>query len=617
MALGWIDRLPRIAVVQASGAAPFARAFRDKADLVPVHAETTATAIKIGAPASWKKARAEVAASHGTVLDVDDDAIADARAIVGRDGIGCEPASAASLAGLRALVADGTIARGRRRRARLDRTRAQGRRLRRELSRERRRVRQPDLARRRSRRGHRPPYRSRVKRFAVSVPATSANLGPGFDTIGLALDLRIRADVECSTSGAEARPRWRFSGSEAPTPRRSARRDAARDAHAVRQRRSNAAAAGDRGREPDPARTRSRRQRSRCRARSRNRRGVARSRTVDRRTRSRTVTVLEGHPDNGVPAIVGGIVVAVAEGEDVVYARFDRAARPARASRRSGFLDADARSARDSARRLSAARCGVQRRPRRAVGRGVRERAVSTCCARRCTTGCTSRIARRFVPGLPEMLALETPGLLGVALSGAGPSVLALDASRAAIAGERMQAIFAKHGVASRVLDLRVIRRRDRSGGVTPRPRAKAVSSMVSVSVGSPAGMCSVANSSFYRYVIRLAEADVATTVARSGQSRRAWRTFRMRTPMRSSAPGDGWRIVPAASYDDWPVLEATPQRLRAAFQTARRLLWANAGPVGISAGEMIDVDSDIDSVLGVLHQAEAGGYSVNVSYVS
>jgi hypothetical protein len=64
-------------------------------------------------------------------------------------------------------------------------------------------------------------------------------------------------------------------------------------------------------------------------------------------------------------------------------------------------------------------------------------------------------------------------------------------------------------------------------------------------------------------------------------------------------------------------VLEATPQRLRAAFQTARRLLWAHAGPVGISAGEIIDVDSDIDSVLNVLHQAEAGGYSVNVSYVS
>jgi threonine synthase len=110
-ALGLVDRLPRIAVIQAAGAAPFARAFRSGGDLVPVTAETTATAIKIGAPASWKKARAEVLASAGTVDDVDDAAIADARAIVGRDGIGCEPASAATLAGLKKLVAAGTIAR--------------------------------------------------------------------------------------------------------------------------------------------------------------------------------------------------------------------------------------------------------------------------------------------------------------------------------------------------------------------------------------------------------------------------------------------------------------------------------------------------------------------------
>jgi threonine synthase len=112
LALGWIDRMPRLAVVQASGAAPFARAFRDRAELVPVVAQTTATAIKIGAPASWKKARAEVAALGGTVLEVDDDAIGDARAIVGQDGVGCEPASAATLAGLRKLVAEGTIGPG-------------------------------------------------------------------------------------------------------------------------------------------------------------------------------------------------------------------------------------------------------------------------------------------------------------------------------------------------------------------------------------------------------------------------------------------------------------------------------------------------------------------------
>jgi threonine synthase len=109
-ALGLIDRLPKIAVIQAAGAAPFARLFAEGGDMIPVKAHTTATAIKIGAPASWKKALREVRESGGTVIAVDDDAIADARAVIGRDGIGCEPASAASLAGAKALVASGTIA---------------------------------------------------------------------------------------------------------------------------------------------------------------------------------------------------------------------------------------------------------------------------------------------------------------------------------------------------------------------------------------------------------------------------------------------------------------------------------------------------------------------------
>jgi threonine synthase len=108
-AIGLAERVPRLAVVQAAGAAPFVRAWRENAELVAVRAETEATAIRIGSPASWKKARAEVRASAGTVLDVTDAEIADARAVIGRDGVGCEPASAASLAGLRALVAEGTV----------------------------------------------------------------------------------------------------------------------------------------------------------------------------------------------------------------------------------------------------------------------------------------------------------------------------------------------------------------------------------------------------------------------------------------------------------------------------------------------------------------------------
>lgn len=139
---------------------------------------------------------------------------------------------------------------------------------------------------------------------------------------------------------------------------------------------------------------------------------------------------------------------------------------------------------------------------------------------------------------------------------------------------------------------------------------------MISINVGSPAGMCSVANPAFYRYILRLAEAPL-----HASPHDRAQLEVLANVPHafadEEECSGDGWRIVPAVSYEDWPVLEATPQRLRAAFQTARRLLWANAGPVGISAGDMIKVDKEVEAVLGVLHQAEARGYSVNVSYVS
>ncbi|BDE06456.1 hypothetical protein WPS_17320 [Vulcanimicrobium alpinum] len=139
---------------------------------------------------------------------------------------------------------------------------------------------------------------------------------------------------------------------------------------------------------------------------------------------------------------------------------------------------------------------------------------------------------------------------------------------------------------------------------------------MINVSVGSPAGTCTVANPAFYRYVLRLGEAPLRVT-----SLDRAQLDVLANVPHayadEEECAGDGWRIVPAMSYEDWPVLEATPQRLRAAFQTARRVLWANAGPVGISAVDMIAIDTEIESVLGVLRQAEAGGFSVNVSYVS
>jgi threonine synthase len=109
---GLIDRLPRLAVIQAEGSAPFYEYVHNGAtgEFHPVtHPETLATAIRIGDPVSWPKALNEIRCSNGTVEKVTEQEIADAKAIIGRCGIGCEPASAATLAGIRKLTAAGTI----------------------------------------------------------------------------------------------------------------------------------------------------------------------------------------------------------------------------------------------------------------------------------------------------------------------------------------------------------------------------------------------------------------------------------------------------------------------------------------------------------------------------
>ena len=109
-ALGLCDRLPRLAVVQADGAAPFARAFAEGfKHRYEVEAETVATAIRIGNPASWERAVHAIQATNGVVLSVPDEEILAAKAVVDRAGVGCEPASAAAVAGLRRLVSAGTV----------------------------------------------------------------------------------------------------------------------------------------------------------------------------------------------------------------------------------------------------------------------------------------------------------------------------------------------------------------------------------------------------------------------------------------------------------------------------------------------------------------------------
>lgn len=111
-AIGLIDAVPRIAVVQAEGASPFHRMIQSgQRSLSPISKpDTIATALHIGNPPNWPKAlRYAIDLAAGVTASVSDEEILEAKALIDRSGIGCEPASAATLAGLRKLVAAGTV----------------------------------------------------------------------------------------------------------------------------------------------------------------------------------------------------------------------------------------------------------------------------------------------------------------------------------------------------------------------------------------------------------------------------------------------------------------------------------------------------------------------------
>jgi threonine synthase len=113
-AMGLIRTLPRISIIQAAGANPLVRCMKEFGGerIEPVKAETRATAIRIGNPASWKKAVAVLRETGGACEQVSEEEIATAKQEIGAEGIGCEPASAATLAGLKNLVRSGFVRRG-------------------------------------------------------------------------------------------------------------------------------------------------------------------------------------------------------------------------------------------------------------------------------------------------------------------------------------------------------------------------------------------------------------------------------------------------------------------------------------------------------------------------
>lgn len=108
--LGFIDKMPMVTIIQAQRANPLYRTLIYQSPrLLRVEAHTLATAIKIGNPVSWKKAVRAMDWTRGWCDVVSEQEIADAKAIIGRDGIGCEPASATTVAGIKKLVQTGEI----------------------------------------------------------------------------------------------------------------------------------------------------------------------------------------------------------------------------------------------------------------------------------------------------------------------------------------------------------------------------------------------------------------------------------------------------------------------------------------------------------------------------
>jgi len=142
---------------------------------------------------------------------------------------------------------------------------------------------------------------------------------------------------------------------------------------------------------------------------------------------------------------------------------------------------------------------------------------------------------------------------------------------------------------------------------------------LVHVNVASPAGAYTVGDPSFFRYIVRLAELGLALPKDdREALDILAAIPHAFEPEDELPPPsGAGWRVVPAQTDLDWPVLEATPQRLRTALERAHAILWSNAARCAVSAREITSIEHELDAVYGVLMRAEAAGFAVNVSYVA
>ena len=109
--LGVLYDIPKLVSVQAEGASPFYKMIAEGSEtLVPEkNPETLASAIRIGNPVNWQKAKRALEYTKGIAVSVTDEQIYNAKRMIDLSGIGCEPASAASVAGIKKLREEGVI----------------------------------------------------------------------------------------------------------------------------------------------------------------------------------------------------------------------------------------------------------------------------------------------------------------------------------------------------------------------------------------------------------------------------------------------------------------------------------------------------------------------------
>lgn len=293
----------------------------------------------------------------------------------------------------------------------------------------------------------------RENAFEVRVPASTANLGAGFDCLGLALELYlgVRATV-ISKPGSSSRARsWGVVGTAA-LPRSPDQNLILRAMKLVAERegfklptirlavQNEIPVAGGLGSSAAAAVA-----------------GVAlgylvNDKPIPKETVLRYAAELEGHADNVGAALMGGFVVTFTRGDGSVVAVRKRWPKMIRLIVVTPATTLETKKSRGVLPQTVSRADAVHNLQRTALFVAAIEERRFELLSDAMQDKLHQDARKALIPGLSDVLAIpKMPGLLGVALSGAGPSVIALATDRFEEIGKALASKFEKHGVASTV----------------------------------------------------------------------------------------------------------------------------------------------------------------------